>query len=102
MLGLEIVDGLMDAIQPVCQVIQLMQPLLLVKDVAKEVYSLVCWNLCIDSWTVYQSICQVIQSRLLVFLPLLLVKDVAKEVHSVAWVGNCGWIEPVCQVIQLI
>ena len=39
--GLNFVDGLMDAIQPVCQVIQLMEPLLLVKDVVKKV--LVAW-----------------------------------------------------------
>ena len=32
MAGLEFVDGLMDATQPVCQVIELIEPLLLVKE----------------------------------------------------------------------
>ena len=93
--GLNFVDGLLDAIQPVCQVIQLMEPLLLVKDVVKKV--LVAWV----------GICRWIDgcytNRLPgrpagrvtiagVFASTLAGKGCGKEGAIVAWVGICGWI----------
>ena len=52
--GLEFVDGLMDATQPVCQAIQLIEPLLLVKEVLLAWVGIRGW---IDGC--YTALCQV-------------------------------------------